>query len=134
MKTRLLDHLDLRVRALPEADAFYGVILPALGFPVRGVTPHCIYFEAGGDHPKPEFIALVADPEHQPNATRVAFWCDTKEAVDAFAQILGTSTAQNIEGPMFCPEYSPTYYAVFFEDPCGNRLEACCRTVVNEVT
>ena len=36
--------------------------------------------------------------------------------------------AKNIEGPEFCPEYSPTYYTVYFEDPCGNRLEVCCRT------
>jgi len=32
-----------------------------------------------------------------------------------------------VEGPMFNPEYEPGYYAIFFEDPCGNRLEVCCR-------
>jgi hypothetical protein len=26
-----------------------------------------------------------------------------------------------------CAEYSPGYYAVFFEDPDGNKLEICCR-------
>ena len=24
---------------------------------------------------------------------------------------------------MFCSEYSPTYYGLFFEDPSGNRVE-----------
>jgi catechol 2,3-dioxygenase-like lactoylglutathione lyase family enzyme len=24
-------------------------------------------------------------------------------------------------------DYSPGYYAVFFEDPDGNKLEVCCR-------
>jgi catechol 2,3-dioxygenase-like lactoylglutathione lyase family enzyme len=33
--------------------------------------------------------------------------------------------AQNVEGPGWEDE---TYYAVFFEDPCGNRLEICHRT------
>ena len=80
------------------------------------------------DHPKPEFIALIEDRAHRPTATRLAFWCDTKQEVDAFAVVLGKTAADNIEGPMFCPEYSPTYYAVYFDDPCGNRLEVCCRT------
>lgn len=30
-----------------------------------------------------------------------------------------------MEGPM---PYEPGYYAVFLEDPCGNRLEICHRT------
>jgi hypothetical protein len=34
---------------------------------------------------------------------------------------------QNLEGPEICAEYSPGYYAVFFEDPDGNKLEVCCR-------
>ena len=127
MKTRLFDHIDLRVRDMAEADAFYRVVLTALGFPERGVTSHCVYYEAVRNHPKPEFIALIEDREHKPNSTRIAFWCDTKEEVDAFAVVLMRSDSINVEGPMFCPEYSPTYYAIFFEDPCGNRLEVCCR-------
>ena len=27
----------------------------------------------------------------------------------------------------FVPGYSPGYYAFFFEDPDGNKLEICCR-------
>jgi hypothetical protein len=28
-----------------------------------------------------------------------------------------------VSGPRACPEYSPTYYAVFFADTSGNKLE-----------
>ena len=128
MSPRLFDHLDLRVRSLREAEPFYAAILPALGFPHRGRSPHGIYFEALGPHPKPEFIGLIEDPAHVSHGTCLAFWRDTREAVDAFAALLPGCGARNIEGPEFCPEYSPTYYAVYFEDPCGNRLEVCCRT------
>lgn len=128
MSARLFDHLDFRVRDLAEADAFYRVILPILGFPTRGVTPHCIYFEAVRDHPKPEFIALIEDRAHRPTHTRIAFWRDTPAEVDALTAVLRSTAARNVEGPMFCPEYSPTYYAVYFDDPGGNRLEVCCRT------
>jgi catechol 2,3-dioxygenase-like lactoylglutathione lyase family enzyme len=128
MGSRLFDHLDLRVRDLREAEPFYAVILPALGFPVRGTTSHCVYYEAAGPAPKPEFIALIEDCEHVASRTRTAFWADTRDAVDRFAALLPGCGARQIEGPEFCPEYSATYYAVFFADPCGNRLEVCCRT------
>ncbi len=128
MRSRIFDHIDLRVRDLAAADRFYHVLLPALGFPTRGVTAHCVFYEAVSDHPKPEFIGLIEDRAHIPSSTRIAFWCDSKEEVDALALLLTASDAKNMEGPMYCPEYSPTYYAVFFDDPCGNRLEICCRS------
>jgi catechol 2,3-dioxygenase-like lactoylglutathione lyase family enzyme len=127
MRTRIFDHIDLRVNDLAAADRFYQVLLPALGFPIRGTTSHCVYYEADQDYPKPEFIGLIEDRAHIANSTRIAFWRDTKEEVDALALLLTGCDAQNLEGPLFCPEYSPSYYAVFFDDPCGNRLEVCCR-------
>jgi predicted lactoylglutathione lyase len=64
-----------------------------------------------------------------PRASDNAFWADTKEDVDHIAALTVAAGARNVEGPMFCSEYSPTYYGMFFEDPSGNRLEVCCRTV-----
>lgn len=34
---------------------------------------------------------------------------------------------KNLEGPEVCRAYSRGYYACFFEDPDGNKLEICCR-------
>ena len=124
---RLFDHIDLRVRDLSEAEPFYAKVLPALGFSTRIQEADCVSYDSSRDHPKPEFIALSEDREHVPNRTRIAFWRDTKEEVDAFAFVLNDSGARNVEGPELCREYSPGYYAVFFEDPCGNRFEVCCR-------
>jgi catechol 2,3-dioxygenase-like lactoylglutathione lyase family enzyme len=127
MKSRFIDHIDLRVTDLREADAFYSLILPAVGFPNRIVLANCICFDSDRGHPKPEFIALIEEKSHVPNQTRIAFWCDTKREVDEFVPVLVRASARKVEGPMFNPEYSSTYYAVFFEDLCGNRLEVCCR-------
>jgi len=41
------------------------------------------------------------------------------------ADVVRHAGGRNIEGPG-CDE-GPGYYAVFFEDPCGNRLEVCHR-------
>ena len=124
---RLFDHIDLRVRNLAEADPFYAKILPALGFPTRFEEEGCVSYDAISDHPKPECINLTEDRDHVPNRTRIAFWRDTREGVDSFAAVLMEAGARNIEGPELCTEYSPGYYAVFFEDLCGNRFEVCCR-------
>jgi catechol 2,3-dioxygenase-like lactoylglutathione lyase family enzyme len=129
MDRRLFDHIDLRVRNLAEAQLFYAQLLPALGFPSFSETPLGVAYDAIRQHPKPEFIGLIEDPVHTPNATRIAFWAESKEEVERVAKIAVEAGARNVEGPMFCPEYSPTYYAIFFEDPSGNRLEVCCRIV-----
>jgi hypothetical protein len=117
------------VKSLEEARPFYAAFLPAIGFPCFCETTIGISYESCRDHSKPEFIGLIEDADHVPNATRIAFWAETKEDVDRIADVIGSVGARNVEGPMLCPEYSPTYYALFFEDPCGNRLEVCCRLV-----
>lgn len=131
MDRRLFDHIDLRVRSLAEVERFYSQLLPALGFPEFCRTSIGIAYDAVRDHPKPEFIGLIEDPEHRPNATRIAFWAETKEDVERIAQVVEQAGGRNIEGPMFCPEYSSTYYGLFFEDPSGNRLEVCCRAALS---
>jgi catechol 2,3-dioxygenase-like lactoylglutathione lyase family enzyme len=122
------DHIDLRVRNLDEAKFFYDRLMPFIGFPNAYPTSLGIAYEAESDHPKPEFIGLIEDLNHRPSATRIAFGAADKNAVDQATHMASLAGACNVEGPMFCPEYSPTYYASFFDDPSGNRLEICCRT------
>ena len=58
---------------------------------------------------------------------RIAFWAESRAAVDKVAEVVRKAGGKNMEGPELCVEYSPGYYAVFFEDPDGNKLEVCCR-------
>ena len=135
MKTRLLDHIDLRVKDIETCVKFYAKFLPQLGFTLEkheppppehpGDTFHTFY-SAGGDKPS-EFFGLTSDKDHQPNGTRIAFWAETREKVDAIAKLARDAGAKNLEGPEICAEYTPGYYAFFFEDPDGNKLEICCR-------
>jgi len=48
--------------------------------------------------------------------------------VNRLAAIARSAGARAMSGPRACPEYSSTYYAAFFNDPSGNRLEICFRT------
>lgn len=127
MKTRHFDHIDLRVKDMAAARPFYTRILPELGLTCdRSDDTWGTFYAPGGDRPS-AFFGFIEDAQHQPNGTRIAFWAETREEVDRFAGIVREAGGRNMEGPMLCSEYSPGYYALFFEDPDGNKLEICCR-------
>jgi predicted lactoylglutathione lyase len=126
-KTRYLDHIDLRVSDLKRAHKFYGKLLPALGFIRNRSSGRCgIFYAAGGEKPE-AFFAFNQNRRHQPNNTRIAFWAETREEVDRLARLVRKIGGKNLEGPELCRAYSRGYYACFFEDPAGNKLEICCR-------
>jgi catechol 2,3-dioxygenase-like lactoylglutathione lyase family enzyme len=126
MRARLFDHIDLRVKNREVAQRFYAQILPAIGFRVDKSGKKWGLFEAEGELPV-DFFGFDEEADHQPNANRIAFWAPSREAVDKVAEVVRKAGAKNIEGPELCVDYSPGYYAVFFEDPDGNKLEVCYR-------
>ena len=127
MKKRHFDHIDLRVKNQTRARQFYGEILPALGFTCdRSDSDWGTFYAAGSDQAS-AFFGFTEDLSHQPNGTRVAFWADTRSEVDEFADVVRKAGGLNLEGPELCAGYSPGYYALFFEDPDGNKFEICCR-------
>jgi catechol 2,3-dioxygenase-like lactoylglutathione lyase family enzyme len=137
VKTRCLDHIDLRVKDIEAARKFYGKFLPQLGFVHERHKPpppgkehlgevFYTFYAAGGDKPS-EFFCFEEDKNHQTNGTRIAFWADTREEVDRLAKLVREAGGKTLEGPEICVDYSPGYYAFFFEDPDGNKLEICCR-------
>jgi len=127
MKKNPFQHIDLRVNDLEEAWAFYSKILPAVGFEEGWKGERFRGFDAHGKLPDQPWFGFTEDKDHRANTNRIAFWAESRERVDEIGLLLENAGATNISGPRECPEYSPTYYAVFFEDPCGNCLEVCHR-------
>lgn len=122
---RIFDHIDLRVPDLAAARVFYDRLLPRLGFTCEQDIPGWVSFYAAGDGPT-EFFGFVESADFHPNETRIAFRAESDAAVDAWLPFLREIGAAHIEGP--CHEDDESYYAIFFEDPFGNRLEICHRT------
>ena len=120
---RIFDHVDLRVTSLSVTGPFYRSLLPVLGFSMRVDLEGWLQFEAVGDGPS-EFFGVTEDSLHQPNSNRIAFWAESIEKVDELSELLPAMGGVKIEGPGFESDY---YYAVYFDDPCGNRLEVCHR-------
>ncbi|MES2597383.1 MAG: VOC family protein [Verrucomicrobiota bacterium] len=121
---RRYDHIDLRVPKLADVTAFYEQLLPALGFTRDARVEGWLQYEAA-DGDITEFFGVTESPTHVANENRIAFWAESQAEVDRLGDVATRAGAQNIEGPM---PYEPGYYAVFFEDPSGNRLEVCHRT------
>lgn len=120
---RRYDHFDLRVSDLKEAAPFYERLLPALGFTRRADVEGWLTFQAG-DGDITDFFGVTESAQHIPNENRIAFWAESDARVDQLADVARQAGAQNMDGPM---PYEQGYYAVFFEDPSGNRLEICHR-------
>jgi len=124
------DHIDLRVRNIAVARPLYDELMPALGLVEITVAAESVsYYEpvhAVGSSRR--FFELNEDPEHEANATRIAFRAESAAEVDSLAAIARAAGARIIEGPEIL-DYSTddTYYAVFFEDASGNRLEIVYR-------
>ncbi len=124
MPTNRFQHVDIRVLDLDPALAFYSKFLPALGFHHRGGRIFTV-FSADGTSPQRPWFGFIEDRNHRPNTNRIAFWAESREEVDRLSAVVREAGGGNISGPRDCPEYNPTYYAVFFEDPSGNCLEVC---------
>jgi predicted enzyme related to lactoylglutathione lyase len=123
---RLYDHIDLRVPLLKDATPFYEILLPTLGFTRRVEVEDWLQYESTGESAG-AFFGVTESSTHVANENRIAFWAESNGEVDRLAGIALDAGARNVEGPML---YEPGSYAVFFEDPCGNRFEVCHREVV----
>lgn len=127
MTINSFNHIDLRVSNIDEAMRFYATLLPHLGFTRERHDDQWKVFSAEGEFPSMPYFAFTEETAHRPNATRIAFWVGSAEEVDRLAEIVKAAGGRSLSGPKACPEYSSTYYAVFFEDPSGNKLEICFR-------
>jgi catechol 2,3-dioxygenase-like lactoylglutathione lyase family enzyme len=126
-----LDHAYLTVSDLARSTRFYDAVLGALGFrraeePIGG-EPHAHYWNRA--------LQLSLRPAHAPGARHdpyspglhhLCLQVRDRAAVDtAFAKLRALEVVAS--APRLYPEYNPDYYATFFSDPDGIRLELVAR-------
>jgi predicted lactoylglutathione lyase len=130
-RTMLYDHVDLRVSDIAKTRNLYDTLLPALGCTDSQEDSNSICWYGPGLDRERAFFGLMADPDHRPNESRLAFRGASIEEVDRLAALAKQAGALAYEAPHVCDEYMPFYYAAFFEDADGNKLEICFRTELN---
>ena len=121
-----VDHVYVTVRDLIRSIAFYDAVMRLLGFrkgtkAIAG-EPHAHYFNPVTQYTIRQARNAVAHDPYSPGLHHLCFRVATRYDVDAAAAGL---RALGIEAstPVLYPEYAADYYATFFTDPDGIRLE-----------
>ena len=121
-----IHHIDITVSDLAISTAFYDQVLKLMGF--RRIRD-------GGDVPlwagdRMEIGLRQARAQHNrtldrysPGLHHLAFGAPDLEAVDRVYEMLLQLGVKILDAPATYEQYSPRYFAVFFVDPDGIKLE-----------
>lgn len=129
-----IHHVDLTVSDVTAARSLYDLVLTHMGYVCTGETG-----AIGGVewyHASEKFLSIGIKPAQGPNAARphdryapglhhLAWASETREDVDALHAKLLAFGANILDPPADYPQYNKGrgYYAVFFADPDGLKLE-----------
>jgi len=128
-----LNHLALTASDLNRSAEFYDKVLGFLGYE-RGEVPESTQqamktqlLAWGGPHGavtlRPaKSTPIVAHDRNQPGVNHIAFSAEDRSDVEKMHELLKKIGAQILDPPAEYP-YFPGYYAVYFTDPDGVKIE-----------
>lgn len=132
----VIDHIQITVKDLHEAEAFYDILMPILGYDLnlksKGSVPAHEFDVIEYVHPK--LTVGINSPRsvfkdekvhrRKPGALHhLAFQAQNEQEVDnAYEQLL-RSSANIVAPPQLYPQHGEYYYALFIKDPDGIKLE-----------
>jgi catechol 2,3-dioxygenase-like lactoylglutathione lyase family enzyme len=136
-----VDHVYVTVSDLARAERFYDVVMRLLDFrkgtkAIAGER-HLHYFNRVTQYTlRPARPGTPAHDPYRPGSVHhLCFRVASRADVDESARALRAAGIDASE-PQLYPEYAPDYYATFFADPDGIRLEVVAlrsmRTLVQE--
>ncbi len=125
--TGAVHHVFLTVNDLARSRAFYAALMPRLGYP-RAFDYGAVL---GWGSDVNSFWLKAATPDHtgatfskdRVGLAEVAFRAESRAQIDALAADVEKMGGTILDAPREYPEYMPEYYAVFFADPDGIKLE-----------
>jgi catechol 2,3-dioxygenase-like lactoylglutathione lyase family enzyme len=128
----LIHHLDLTVKDPWASRAFYDAVLGFMGYRLakedsRGfdwdlATPSGACCSIGLAKAEGNGRMRLHD-RYSPGLHHVAWQTDSRADVDRLYVLLREIGATILDPPAEYPQYSPGFYAVFFADPDGLKLE-----------
>jgi glyoxylase I family protein len=124
-----LGHVDLVCRDVERSVAFYRAVLdlgePALFEGERGEPIHYLRFPPHGSGSLGLRQALEGQEFdlYAPGLHHLAFAVESRTDVDAVHAAAVAAGSAVLHAPRLWPEYDDDYYATFFLDPDGFRIE-----------
>jgi len=121
-----IDHLYVTVSDLARSEGFYDVVMAALGFRKSEFAIHRerhvqYYNRHFGYVLRPARTGAAHDP-YAPGMHHLCLRVESEAEVRAVAAQLAKAGIDASEPKLFA-QYAPDYFAVFFSDPDGMRLE-----------
>jgi glyoxylase I family protein len=122
-------HIDLSVSDVAAAKRVYGPVLEFLGYTMVKDRPDGCEWDVQGREPFGASLGIrtaTAGGSHDryaPGLHHLAWRVENRDAVDAAHDLLVAHRIPVLDPPAHYPEYSGDYYAVFFADPDGLKLE-----------
>jgi glyoxylase I family protein len=120
-------HVFLNVKDMERSRRFYEWLMPRLGYPTSWAYEggHGFLSPAGSLWLKAADARFAADTfsKDRVGLCEIAFAATSRDDVDALHRALVERGATILDPPREYPEYVPGYYAVFFTDPDGIKLE-----------
>ena len=122
-----IDHIYLSVSDLIRSEKFYDQVMGILGyrkntFPNEGDLHVQYYNRHFGIVLRPAHHRQAVQSPLSPGLHHLCFRVEDMAAVNAIARRFADA-GLNCSSPQLYPEYAPDYYAIFFADPDGIRLE-----------
>lgn len=129
-RTGTINHLRLTVSDIARAMDFYDPILNRLGYALVEANTTRLAWAGWAPHGILHWLIIsVADPSrarqhdrYSPGFHHLAWNVSSREEVDAFHAFL-VARSVSILDPPTTYDYEPGYYAFFFCDPDGLKLE-----------
>ena len=121
-----IDHIYVAVSQLERSEQYYDCVMPLLGFKKNTFQNegdrHIQYYNRHfGFVLRPAHVKSAHDPL-APGLHHFCFRVEDDATVDRIAKAFAGLGIQ-CSPPRLYPEYAPDYYASFFNDPDGIRLE-----------
>lgn len=126
----IIHHLAITASDLRASERFYDAVLAPVGFKKVLSEEEICGWESQGFE-----LLLYAAADHlrsrkheiyQPGFHHIAFRVGSRIEVSSVAKFICGAGGQILEGPQAYPDYPGDYFAVFFLDPDGFKLEVMC--------
>lgn len=123
----LVDHFSITVRDLRRAERFYDEIMKTLKAKKMYRREDAVGYgerNRAGDDGHSYFSVYQSDAASVDRRRHWCFRAQSAEQVRAFHAAGLAAGGRDAGAPGLRPDYHPSYYAAFLEDPEGNRVEA----------
>jgi catechol 2,3-dioxygenase-like lactoylglutathione lyase family enzyme len=125
-----IDHIGVNVPDLALAREYYDALMPVVGFEPHGSGSDWFAYRSADDNGTRLFVNAAPEAGaysmFRPGLQHIGFRVSNRARVHAAHQWAMTRGSQILNEPRLWPAYHPDYYAVFWADPHGFKLEAFC--------